>query len=111
MKRRYIYIILLAINLLYASVSIASRWAAAHPFASWPYLGGLVAVGSVLTLYALAWQWVLTKVPMATAYMFKGSSLVFVLVLSTLLFDEGVTVGNIAGAALIISGIAMAARC
>ena len=63
-----------------------------------------------MAIYALLWQQVLARVPLSTAYIFKGTSLVFVLLLSALLFDEEITLTNILGSIIIITGIALYAR-
>ena len=42
--------------------------------------------------------------------MFKGTSLIFVLLFSHLFFGEAITVNNLVGAAVIIGGIAFFAK-
>lgn len=46
----------------------------------------------------------------STAYMFKGTSLIFVLLFSALLFGEGITINNLIGSAIIIAGIVLYAK-
>lgn len=65
--------------------------------------------GAVATmgLYALLWQQALRRVPVATAYVFRGTALLFVLLISHFLFGEPVTARNLIGAGLIVGGIAL----
>ncbi len=96
---------LILINLLYACVSVCTKAASGGEFMSWQYVGGIVGAVALLGVYAIWWQQLLKRIPLATAYMFKGTSIVFVLLLSVLLFGESITWFNIAGAILIIIGI------
>ena len=64
----------------------------------------------VLGVYALLWQQVIVRMPISTAYMFKGTSLIFVLLFSVLLFGEAITLNNVIGAVIIIAGIILFAK-
>jgi multidrug transporter EmrE-like cation transporter len=48
--------------------------------------------------------------PLSTAYMFKGTSLIFVLLISALLFGEAISLNNVIGAVIIIGGIVLFAN-
>ena len=61
-------------------------------------------------LYALLWQQVIARMSLSTAYMFKGTSLIFVLLISALLFGETILINNIIGSAIIIVGIVLFAK-
>jgi len=79
------------------------------PF-SWPYLlwfGGAVAV---IGTYAILWQQVLRRIELSTAYMFKGTTLIFTMLIAALLFGETITIPNIVGSVIIIIGITILAR-
>jgi multidrug transporter EmrE-like cation transporter len=56
----------------------------------WPYLLWIASAIGVMDVYALLWQKVIARMPLSTAYMFKGTSLVFVLLISSLLFGEAI---------------------
>ncbi|MBQ0142156.1 MAG: EamA family transporter [Prevotellaceae bacterium] len=101
---------LIGINLLYACVTIFTKYASQQEIMSINYLLGLGGAVVVMGIYAILWQQVLKRIELSTAYMFKGTSLVFVLLLAALLFDESITWTNIVGAMIIISGIALYAR-
>lgn len=103
-------IILLLINILYACVSIFTKYASMHEFMSWNYTVGLIGAIGVMGLYAILWQQVLKRVELSMAYMFKGTSLVFVMLLAYVFFGEQITWNNIIGAIIIISGIVLFAH-
>jgi drug/metabolite transporter (DMT)-like permease len=64
----------------------------------------------VLAIYALSWQQIIKRMPIGDAYMFKGTSIVFVLLLSVWLFEDIITWQNIVGSIIIILGIALFAK-
>ena len=77
---------------------------------SWNYILGLIGAIGVMGLYAILWQQILKRIELSLAYMFKGTSLVFVMLLAYALFDEQITWNNIVGAIIIIVGIALYAH-
>lgn len=101
---------MVGINLLYACVGICTKMAALQPPMSWPYLlwfGGAVAI---IGAYAILWQQILKRIELSTAYMFKGTSLIYTMLIAALLFGEAITVPNIIGSLIIIVGIFFLAR-
>lgn len=96
--------------MIYACVGICTKMAALQPTGSWPYLlwfGGAVAI---IALYALLWQQVLRRIELSTAYMFKGTTLIFTMLIAALLFGEHITTTNIVGSLIIVTGIVILAR-
>lgn len=104
------YIALVGINLIYACVTIFTKYASQQEMMSLPYLFGLGGAIAVMGVYAILWQQVLKRINLSTAYMFKGTSLIFVMLLAALLFGETITWTNIVGSAIIILGIVLYAR-
>lgn len=104
------YILLLALNLLYACISVVTKYASQQEFMSWNYTVGLIGAIGVMGSYAVLWQQVLKRVELSMAYMFKGTSLIFVMLLAYVFFDEQITWNNIIGAIIIISGIVLFAH-
>ena len=102
--------ILLLVYLFYSTVSIATKFTSLQEFLSLKYFLGLAIVVAMLGIYAIIWQQVLKRIDLTTAYMFKGTSLVFVLLFSALIFNETITVWNIVGASLIVGGIVWFAK-
>ena len=101
---------LVGINLIYACTYICMKMAAFHSFLSVPYILWILGAIGVMAVYAVLWQQILARVQLSTAYMFKGTSLVFVLSLSALLFHEGITLQNVLGSLIIVSGIFLYAK-
>ena len=104
------YLALVGVNLVYACTSICTKMASRQEMLSWPYLLWIAGAIGVLGLYALLWQQVIARMPLSTAYMFKGTSLIFVLLFSALLFGEAITTNNLIGSAIIIAGIVLFAK-
>ena len=107
MKR---YLALIGVNLIYACTSICTKMASRQEIISWSYLLWIASAVGVMGVYALLWQQVITRMPLSTAYMFKGTSLIFVLLISALLFGETITVNNMIGSAIIVFGIVLYAK-
>lgn len=101
------YISLVLINMLYACVSIFTKLASQQEFMSWNYMLSLIGAVSVMGLYAVLWQQVLKRIELSVAYMFKGTSIIFVVLLAYLLFGEQITWNNILGAVIIVVGIVL----
>lgn len=104
------YLALVGVNLVYACTSIFTKMASRQEMLSWPYILWIAGAVGVMGLYAILWQQVITRLPLSTAYMFKGTSLIFVLLISALLFGETITTANIIGSVIIISGIVLFAK-
>ena len=104
------YVALIVVNFIYACTSIFTKMASRQEILSWPYLFWIAGAVAVMGLYALLWQQVITRMPISTAYMFKGTSLIFVLLFSALLFGEGITTNNLIGSAIIVAGIVLYAK-
>ena len=101
------YLALISVNLVYACTSICTKMASRQEVLSWSYLLWIVGAIGIMGVYALMWQQVIARMPLSTAYMFKGLSLVFVLLFSFFLFGELITVNNLLGSTLIITGIVL----
>lgn len=110
MRKWVVYIVLIGINMLYACVSIFTKYASQQDFMSWNYMLSLIGAVGVMGLYAVLWQQVLKRIELSLAYMFKGTSLIFVMLLAYILFCEQITWNNIIGAMIIISGIVLFAN-
>lgn len=101
---------LVGINLLYACTGICTKMAAlCEPF-SWAYLLWFAGAVAIIGVYALLWQQVLRRIELSTAYMFKGTTLIFTMLFAALLFGESITIPNIAGSIIIIIGITLLSR-
>lgn len=101
---------LVGVNILYALVGIFTKFASQHEFLSGLYFVGLFGAVLMLGTYAICWQQILKRVELSTAYMFKGTSLIFVMLLALLLFGETISIMNIVGAVVIVFGIVLYAK-
>lgn len=110
MRKWIVYMLLIGINMLYACVSLFTKYASQQDFMSWNYVLGLIGAVGVMGLYAILWQQVLKRIELSLAYMFKGTSLIFVMLLAYLLFSEQITWNNIVGAIIIVGGIVLFAN-
>jgi len=110
MTKTAIYGFLVAVNLLYACVTLFTKYASQHEFLSPAYCFGLIGAIAVMGAYAIGWQQILKRIDLSTAYMFKGTSLIFIMLLAWVLFGEQITLNNLIGAAVIITGIALYAK-
>jgi len=98
---------LIGVYLVYACSSIFSKSAAMHPFMSAGYILNVCGLVMVLGLYAILWQQIIKRIPISTAFMFKGTTLLFTLLISFFLFGESITWMNGVGAVFIIGGITL----
>ena len=106
----WMWLTLIGINLIYACTYICMKMASGFEFLSSPYVLWTFGAVAIMGIYALLWQQILSRTSLSTAYMFKGTSLIFVLLLSALLFGEGITMKNIIGSVIIVSGILLYAQ-
>lgn len=101
---------LLGVFLLYSFEPIIAKLTSQHDFNSLAFWLGLGGIFGVLGLYAILWQQLLKRIPLSTAYMFRGSTLIYVLILSFLLLGDSITTFNGIGAGMIVIGIILFAQ-
>ena len=99
------YGLLLICFMIYASTGIFTKYASLYPFLSWQYILSFLGAIGVMGIYAVLWQQVLKYIELSVAYMFKGTALIFTMLLAYWLFGDPITTNNIIGAAIIIFGI------
>lgn len=111
MKEQFIKIssilFLLITNLIYATVGIFTKLASLQVFMSWRYLFAFVGAVGVIGIYAILWQQIIRRIELSTAYMFKGTTIIFTMLFAHWLFGEQITWNNIVGAIIIIVGIVL----
>ena len=106
----FAYIALLGANFIYACTSIFTKMASMQAVMSWRYLMWTAGAVGIMGIYALIWQQIIARLPLSVAYMFKGTSVIYVLLFSALLFGEAITITNIIGSMIIILGIVFYAK-
>ena len=98
---------LIVINLLYACVSIFTKYASQQEFMSWGYVWVFIGAVMMMGVYAVLWQQILKRIELSVAYMFKGTTIIFTMLFAYWLFGEQITWNNILGAVIIIIGIVL----
>ena len=56
-------------------------------------------------IYAVAWQLILERLPLTTAYLRKGVTYVLIFVWAAVIFGEQITVQQVIGIIIIIAGM------
>jgi len=100
-------VVLLLVNLLFSTVSIAVKYTSMQQLFSMQYFIGVIVVIAMLGTYAIVWQQILKRVDITLAYMFKATGIIYVLLYSVFMFGETITVWNVIGASIIITGIVL----
>jgi len=86
---------------------VLSKIAAQHPFLSPSFLlfygGGIALLG----VYAIGWQQVIKRLPLTTAYANRAVTIIWGIVWGSLLFHEQLNAQKIAGALVVLAGVAL----
>ena len=90
---------------IYSTSGIFSKLASGYEFLSYSYLLCLGGVVCVLGVYAVLWQMALKRVALNQAYLFRSLGLVYGLCIANFIFNEKITVQNIAGCCLVLTGM------
>lgn len=96
--------------LLYSVTSLLSKYASKFEFLSGQYILFLTLMVAVLGVYAILWQQAIKGFSPSVAYSNKSVTTIWVLLFSALIFGEGITLGNVIGTALIITGVILVAQ-
>lgn len=103
-----IYLMLHGILLLYSISAICSKKAAQSEFFSFEFFAWYAGVLLILVIYAFVWQQVLKRLPLFTAFVNKGITIVWGVLWGILVFGESVSLTMIIGAVLVFTGILLA---
>ncbi len=93
------------ILMFYSFGGILSKLAASQTFFTPQFClcyGGIIVL---LGFYALAWQQIIKKVPLTTAFANKAVTVAWGLLWGRLIFHESITPWKLAGAALVVVGV------
>ena len=104
------YLFLHGCILLYSVTSLLSKYASGFEFLSGQYLLLLFLMVAVLGVYAILWQQAIKGFSPSVAYSNKSVTTIWVLLFSVLIFGEEITLGNVIGTALIITGVVLVAH-
>ena len=100
--------------LLFSLTSVFSKMASVqynrHGLESpWLYVCGLLMIAN-RGIYALAWQQVIKKFSLSTAYANKSTYLLWSQIWAVIIFHENLSVQNIVGILLVLTGVWMVQR-
>ena len=102
------YITLILVYLFYASISVILKFTGLQEPLTLSWFAGFAGLILTLGIYAVIWQQILKRIDLGTAYMFKGVSLIFIMLL--LCFGEPITPMKMIGTGIIVVGIALYAK-
>ena len=109
MKKNNLKIIVLlhVLLLIYSLLGICSKLAAGEGFLSIKFCIYYLIVILNLGIYAICWQQIIKRLPLATAFANKAITVVWGILWGMLFFHEKITVNKIIGAFIIIVGIVL----
>ncbi|MBR5395230.1 MAG: EamA family transporter [Bacteroidaceae bacterium] len=107
MKRFSDYIFLLVSFLIYSLTGVFTKFASMQEFLSWQYILLLGGAIFVIGIYAILWQQIIRRMPVSDAFMWKGTTIVWTMLLAYSIFGEPITIHNIIGSVIIIAGITL----
>lgn len=89
---------------IYSFSNIFAKLASGNSFLSARFIFFYALEILVLGVYALLWQQAIKHTDLSVAYMNRSMVLLWSLLWAVLFFDNSITIGNIAGTALVIIG-------
>ena len=110
MNKTVQYISLVIVYLFYAGISVIMKYTGLQQPLTIEWCVGFVLLVATLGVYAIAWQQILKHIEMGVAYMFKGLSLFFIMVLLAICYDEPITPMKLLATGIIMVGIALYAK-
>lgn len=101
------YVVLHGILVLLSLSSVLSKLAAGEAVTSFRFAAMVGAVLLLLVVYAIFWQQLIKEMPLTVAYANKAVTVFWGMLWGAVLFQEKITLGKAAGAALVIAGIVL----
>lgn len=99
------YLKLHILLIIYSLGAVCSKLASGQEFLSLQFCIYYILTLMILAVYAVAWQQVLKKLSLSSAYANKAVTIVWGLLWGKLLFSEKIIFQNILGVLMIIMGI------
>lgn len=103
-------LVLHVLLMVYSVSGIFSKLASQQDFFSWQFVACYAAILGLLGLYAIGWQQIIKRLPLTTAFANRAVAVVWGIIWGVVFFGETVTVSKIAGAVLVICGVALFAK-
>ena len=101
------YLLLHMSFVIYSFVGVFSKTVSQQPLFSLKFFLYAFIVFSILGIYAILWQQILKRFTLVTAYSNKGVVIIWNLIWAVIFFHETITIENIMGSVIIITGIAV----
>lgn len=100
-------IVLNIILMIYSLSGFFSKSAARYDLFSLKFILFYGIMLLILAGYAICWQQIIKRLPLTLAYANKAVTIVWGIVWGFLFFGEGITVGKLTGAGLVILGVVL----
>lgn len=110
MNKTVQYISLVLVYLFYAGISVIMKYTGLQQPLTMEWCVGFVLLVATLGVYAIAWQQILKRIELGVAYMFKGLSLFFIMLLLALCYGEPITPMKLLSTGIIVMGIVVYAK-
>ena len=91
--------------MVYSTSGIFSKLAAGTEFLSITFFLYYAMIILLLGIYAIGWQQVIKRMPLTGSFANKAVTVVWGIIWGLVFFHEGITVGKIVGAILVICGV------
>lgn len=104
-KKRNVYLMALAAIFCESFSSVFLKLAGKEGGLTPRYIFYYFCAVAVMGIYAVAWQLILERLPLTTAYLRKGVTYVLIFVWAAVIFGEQITPQQIAGIIIIIAGM------
>ena len=104
-KKRNLYALAIVAIVFESLSSTVLKLGGQYPFLSAGYLFFFCLAVGIMALYAVAWQLLLERLPLTTAYLRKGLTYVLIFVWAAVFFHEQIQLKQIIGMAVIIVGM------
>lgn len=98
---------LLLVFAVYSTTGIFTKLASNYPLLSIPFCIYFACAIGVIGIYAVLWQRVLKHTELSLAYMMKSITIIYGMLIASLVFGESITLKNLTGCLLIIAGIVL----
>lgn len=110
MNKTIQYISLVLVYLFYAGISVIMKYTGLQQPLTIEWCMGFVLLVGTLGIYAIAWQQILKHIELGVAYMFKGLSLFFIMVLLAICYGEPITPIKLVATGIIMVGVTLYAK-
>lgn len=104
-KKRNLYTLAIIAIVFESLSSSVLKFSKDYAFLSPMYLFWFCVAVGIMGLYAIAWQLLLERLPLTTAYLRKGLTYVLIFIWAKVFFNEIITVKQMIGMAVIIVGM------